>query len=227
MSNLYLVATPIGNLADITLRAKNILAEVDFILAEDTRVTKKLLDHYKIFTKTLTWHQHSNERDWQKIKSILEAGSDIALVTDAGTPGVSDPGGQLVAKVSLELPTVKIIPIPGASSLTAIMSVAGIALDDFLFLGFLPHKKGRQTLIAEIKASKRPVIFFESVHRILKALESLSDCEKQLIVGRELTKTFETIYRGQAKDILAILQKDKSQLKGEFVIIVDNYVRKK
>lgn len=227
MSNLYLVATPIGNLADITLRAKNILAEVDFILAEDTRVTKKLLDHYGIPTKTLTWHQHSSEHDWQKIKSLLESGSDIALVTDAGTPGVSDPGGQLVAKVTQELAEVKIIPIPGASSLTAIMSVAGVALDDFLFLGFLPHKKGRQTLLAEIKESKRPVIFFESVHRILKALESLSDCEKKLIIGRELTKTFETIYRGQAKDILEILQKDKSQLKGEFVIIVDNYVRKK
>ncbi|KKP92200.1 MAG: Ribosomal RNA small subunit methyltransferase I [Parcubacteria group bacterium GW2011_GWA2_36_10] len=227
MSNLYLVATPIGNLADITLRAKNILAEVDFILAEDTRVTKKLLDHYEIKTKTLTWHQHSSDHDWQKIKSLLESGSSIALVTDAGTPGVSDPGGQLVAKVAQELAEVKIIPIPGASSLTAIMSVAGIALDDFLFLGFLPHKKGRQTLITEIKESKRPVIFFESVHRILKALESLADCEKKLIVGRELTKNFETIYRGQAKDILAILQKDKSQLKGEFVIIVDNYVRKK
>ena len=227
MSNLYLVATPIGNLADITLRAKNILAEVDFILAEDTRVTKKLLDHYGIPTKTLTWHQHSSEHDWQKIKSLLESGSSIALVTDAGTPGVSDPGGQLVSRVAQELAEVKIIPIPGVSALTAIMSVAGIALDDFLFLGFLPHKKGRQTLITEIKESKRPVIFFESVHRILKALESLSDCEKKLIVGRELTKAFETIYRGQACDILAILQQDKSQLKGEFVIIVDNYVRKK
>ncbi len=227
MSNLYLVATPIGNLADFTHRAENILAEVDFVLAEDTRVTKKLLDHYKISTKTLTWHQHSGEHDWQKIKSLLEAGSDIALVTDAGTPGVSDPGGQLVAKVAQELPTVKIIPIPGVSALTAIMSVAGVALDDFLFLGFLPHKKGRQTLLTEIKESKRPVIFFESVHRILKALESLSDSEKKLIVGRELTKAFETIYRGTAKEILEILEKDKSQLKGEFVIIVDSYVRKK
>lgn len=227
MSILYLVATPIGNLEDLTYRAKNILASVDFVLAEDTRVTKKLLDHYDISTKTLTWHQHSGENEWQKIKTILESGADIALVTDAGTPGVSDPGGKLVAKVNLELPEVRITPIPGASAMTALMSVAGIALDEFLFLGFLPHKKGRQTLIAEIKASKRPVIFFESVHRIEKVLESLSDCEKQLIVGRELTKNFETIYRGSAKDVLAILQKDKSQLKGEFVIIVDVYGRKK
>ena len=221
MSELYLVATPIGNLEDLTFRAKRILAEVDFVLAEDKRVTTKLLSHYQINTKLLVWHQHSKIKDWQKIKDLLIEGKNIALVTDAGTPGVSDPGGQLIELILKELPQTKIIPIPGASSLTTIISVAGIPLDKFLFLGFLPHKKGRQTLIEQIKESKIPVIFFESVHRIKKALEQLDDCQKQLIIGRELTKKFESIYRGRAKEILETLNNDKAQHKGEFVVIVD------
>jgi len=221
MSNLYIVATPIGNLDDVTLRSLDILRAVSVIIAEDKRVTIKLLNKYKIEKKLLVWQQHSSHSDWQKIKNELANGHDLAYVSDAGTPGISDPGGQLIQKVSAEFPEVKIIPIPGASALAAIISVAGIQMDRFVFLGFLPHKKGRQTMIEMIKKETAPVIFFESVHRILKALEQLGDCPKQLIVGRELTKQFETIYRGTAKDILDILNNDKSKVKGEFVIVVD------
>ena len=221
MSNLYFIATPIGNLEDITLRAKRILSEVDFVVAEDKRVTKKLLDYFDIKTNLLVWHQHSKDADWHKIKKFLSEDKNLAVVTDAGTPGLSDPGGKLIEKVLIDFPKVNIIPIPGASSLMAIISIAGIQLDKFLFLGFLPHKKGRQTLMTEIKDSKRPVIFLESVHRIQKALEQLDDCEKQLIIGRELTKKFETVYRGTAKEILKILNNNKTQVKGEFIIIVN------
>jgi len=219
---LYIVSTPIGNLSDITLRALEVLKSVDIVLAEDTRVSSKLFSHHNIDTKLISWHQHSEAKEFNKLTIYFAEGKDVALITDAGSPGVSDPGGKLIELVLSNFPDTKIVPIPGASALTAIISVAGVAMDKFVFLGFLPHKKGRQTLMTEIKESQRPVIFFESVHRILKALEQLSDCDKQLIVGRELTKQFETIYRGRAKEILAILNKDKSQIKGEFVIIVNN-----
>lgn len=216
---LYIVSTPIGNLDDITIRALDILKEVDLVLAEDTRVSKKLFDRYDIKTKLFSWHQHSKLTDFSKIDNYFREGKDIALITDAGTPGVSDPGGKLIELVLENFPSTKIIPIPGASALTALISVSGIAMDKFLFLGFLPHKKGRQTLIEEIKQSKIPVVFFESVHRIHKALEALSDCDKHIIVGRELTKQFETIYRGKAKEVLKQIQTDK--VKGEFVVIVN------
>lgn len=221
MNNLYIVATPIGNLEDITLRALEILRTVDVIVAEDKRVTVKLLNKFQISKKLLVWQQHSSNSDWQRIKNELVAGHDLAYVSDAGTPGISDPGGHLIQQVLAELPDVNIVPLPGASALATIISVAGIQMDRFIFLGFLPHKKGRQTMLELIKKETVPVIFFESVHRILKALEQLGDCPKKLIVGRELTKQFETIYRGTAKDILDILNKDKTKIKGEFVIIVD------
>ncbi len=219
MSKLFIVATPIGNLEDLTFRALRILQEADLVLAEDTRVTQKLLQHYKIKKDLITWHQHS--KNFSKIKKYFQDDKNIVYVSDAGTPGVSDPGGKLIEQVLLDFPDTEIIAVPGPSALSAIVSVAGIALDKFLFLGFLPHKKGRQTLFTEIKDSKIPVIFFESVHRITKTLESLSDCDKQLIIGRELTKQFETIYRGKASDILEILNNNKQQLKGEFVVIVN------
>lgn len=218
---LYFVATPIGNLQDITLRALEVLKNVSAIAVEDKRVAIKLLDHYQIKKPLLVWQQHSTAGDWQKIKNILSRGEDMAALTDAGTPGLSDPGGRLIELVHQELPQVQIVPIPGASSLTSIISVAGIPLDRFTFLGFLPHKKGRQTIIEEIKQAKYPMIFLESVHRIEKTLEQLSDCPKEIIMGRELTKQFETIYRGTAQEILEILNKDKKQIKGEFIVIVN------
>lgn len=219
MSKIYIIATPIGNLKDITLRALDTLKDVDIILAEDTRVSRKLLDHYNIKTKIFSWHQHS--KDWSKVKNFLEQDKDIAYISDAGTPGISDPGGKLIQLALNDFPNTKIIPIPGVSALSSIISIGGIPLDRFEFLGFLPHKKGRKTLIEYIKESKIPIIFFESVHRILKTLESLKDCDKEMIIGRELTKKFETIYRGNAKEILEVLEKNKQQLKGEFTILIN------
>jgi 16S rRNA (cytidine1402-2'-O)-methyltransferase len=203
------------------LRALEILKKADLVLAEDTRVTRKLFNHFEINTKLISWHQHSELRDFSKIREYFTQDKEIALVTDAGTPGISDPGGKLIEIVLKEFPNIKIVPIPGASALTAMVAIAGVAMDKFLFLGYLPHKKGRETMLREVKESKIPVIFFESVHRIEKALTQLSDCDKQIVVAREITKQFETIYRGQAKEILETLQKDKSQIKGEFVVLVD------
>ena len=221
MSRVYIIATPIGNLEDITLRALRILKEVDFVLAEDKRVTIKLFNHYDIKTKLITWHEHSKAKDWRRVKEIIKDNKDIGLVTDAGTPGLSDPGGKLIALILQEFKKIEIIPIPGPAALTSIISIADLPLKRFEFLGFLPHKKGRKTLIEYIKESKIPIIFYESVYRILKTLESLKDSKQEMIVGRELTKKFETVYRGQAREILNILKENNKSLKGEFVIIVN------
>jgi 16S rRNA (cytidine1402-2'-O)-methyltransferase len=221
MATFYVIGTPIGNLEDITFRALRILKEVDLILCEDTRVTRKLLDHYNISTRTESFHQHSDEKKIKLIINFLEQGKNIALVTDSGTPNVSDPGGVLVTRIK-DL-GIRIEPVPGPSALTTLISVAGIDLHEFLFLGFLPHKKGRQTLVKKIIASEIPVIVYESVHRVEKFLNELEKfglgSERQLIIGRELTKIFETIYRGNLEEIKEQLVKD--QVKGEFVIIID------
>src|SRR3989338_3524264 len=189
---LYLVSTPIGNLEDITLRALRILKEVDLIACEDTRVTKKLLDHYQIKTPTVSYHQHSQVGKINFLISQLKFGKNVALVSDAGTPGISDPGGLLV-KAAVEQ-GVKVEAIPGPSALTYALSASGLSTDRFLFLGFLPHKKGRETLIKEIIASKQTIVFYESVHRILKTLEQLKKfgLNREIVVARELTKKFET-----------------------------------
>lgn len=225
MATLYVVATPIGNLEDITLRALRILKEVDLILCEDTRVTKKLLEHYQIKKPLLSFHQHSDEKKIQEIIYHVSKGENIALVTDSGTPNVSDPGGKLVSTVADAFASAgcKIEPIPGPSALTTLISVAGIDLHEFLFLGFLPHKKGRQTLVKKIIASDIPVIVYESVHRVEKFFNELEKLglgsDRQLIIGRELTKMFETIHRGNLTEIKEQLIKE--QIKGEFVIIID------
>lgn len=218
----YVVATPIGNLADITLRALETLKSVDLILCEDTRQTQKLLNHYEIKAPTLSYHQHSQLGKIDLILEKIEQGKTLALVSDAGTPGISDPGSYLVQKIYERFgENVAIVPIPGASALATILSVAGLPGDDFLFLGFLPHKKGRQTLLKEIVASSRAVVLYESVHRIHKLLTELiaaGVASRQLVVGRELTKKFETIYRGMASEVAAKLS--AQQTKGEFVVII-------
>jgi 16S rRNA (cytidine1402-2'-O)-methyltransferase len=239
MSILYIVATPIGNLEDLTFRAARILKEVDFVLCEDTRVTKRLLDHYKIATPTLSYHQHSGELKIEKILELLKAGKNLALTTDAGTPGISDPGGKLVAVVREELGgKVKIESVPGASALAAAVSLAGAGFDRFLFLGFLPRKKGRQTMLKEIAASVYPVILYESKHRIVKLLEELKllnregrkkisvengadkDYGLNVTVARELTKLHESFYKGSPGKVLTDLQDDPNNLKGEFVVLI-------
>ncbi|EKE20093.1 MAG: methyltransferase [uncultured bacterium] len=217
---LYIVATPIGNLEDITLRALRILKEVDLVACEDTRVTRKLLSHYSIETQAIVYHQHTKDDKIQKIIEQLLEGKNVALVTDAGTPGVSDPGNILVAS-AIENEIV-VLPIPGASALASIISVAGIDMQQFSFLGFPPHKKGRETYFKKVAASEIPVIYYESPHRVIKNLEMLQNFapEKKIILGRELTKMFEEVVRGEISEISAYFVENPGKVKGEFVIVV-------
>ncbi|HUD08694.1 MAG TPA: 16S rRNA (cytidine(1402)-2'-O)-methyltransferase [Candidatus Saccharimonadales bacterium] len=219
---LYIVATPIGNLEDITLRALRVLKEADLILCEDTRVTKKLLDRYEIQKPLLSYHHHSKLSRVEKIAEHLENGKNLALVSDAGTPGISDPGNELIAFLRLNLKNAEIIPIPGTSAITTLASVAGINMSRFTFLGFPPHKKGRETFFREVAEMKYPIVYFESPHRFLKNLELLEKMkpDAKLIVGRELTKMFEEILRGEIGEIRKNWEKKaEKEKRGEFVII--------
>jgi 16S rRNA (cytidine1402-2'-O)-methyltransferase len=218
MSYLYVIATPIGNLQDLTFRARRVLGEADLILAEDTRVIKKLLNRFGIKKPVLSYHQHSSLKKTSYIISLLKQGKNLALVSDSGTPGISDPGGKLVKEVVKELNgKVKVVPLPGPSALTAAASVAGISMDKFLFLGFPPAKKKRNKFFQEVSSCKYPVIIYESPHRILKTLKELPQ-EREIIVCKELSKMHEEIFRGKPGEILKRLPKDK--VKGEFVVIV-------
>lgn len=218
MGTLYIVATPIGHLKDITLRALETLKEVDFVFAEDTRVTKKLLSHYGTATPLLSYHQHSRENVQEKIFELLREGKNLALVTDAGTPGISDPGNALIAFLLKKNPKTRIVPVPGPSALTALASIAGVPMDKFLFLGYPPHKKRRATFFQEVAESKYPVIFYESPHRIQKTLRELQNAAPKLyvVVGRELTKKFESVYRGNIDKLTEMVEKDTQ---GEFVVL--------
>ncbi|PLX21014.1 16S rRNA (cytidine(1402)-2'-O)-methyltransferase [Candidatus Parcubacteria bacterium] len=249
MSILYIVATPIGNLEDISLRALRILGEVDFILCEDTRVTGVLLNRYDIKTKTISFHQHSEDKKIDNLLSLLEEGKNLALVSDAGTPGISDPGGKLVQAVIDKFgQDVSIESVPGPSAVTAALSISGIPTDKFVFLGFPPHKKGRMTFIDKIFDSELPVVVYESKHRIIKFLEELKEHNKEIIehnkrvemefvkskdiearrkatvssvvVCRELSKMHETVYRGDIDHILDKIRDNKDDQRGEFVVIV-------
>jgi len=217
---LYIVATPIGNLEDISLRALRILKEVDLILCEDTRVTRVLLEKCEIKTPTLSYFQHSKVGKVNKIIDLLKQGNDLALVSDAGTPGISDPGNKLIQSVLQELPEIKIEPIPGPSAVISALSISGLPTDKFIFYGFLPHKKGKEKILKEIMNNKFTSVFYESTHRILKTLTKLQDLglKKQIVVCRELTKKFETIYRGDIEQVLNQLNKDTT--KGEFVVVI-------
>jgi len=219
---LFIVGTPIGNLEDITFRAVRTLKEVDLILCEDTRVTRRLLEKYEIQNKQLT--TYNEERSGvaiEKIAEWLEDGKNVALVSDAGTPGISDPGTYLVQKIREVLPEVGIESVPGPSALTAALSIAGVPVSDFVFLGFLPHKKGRETLFKEIAVSERAMIFYESPHRILKTLESLEkhSPQKKVTIARELTKVFEQIISGTASELLKYFEANRDKVRGEFVVI--------
>lgn len=218
---LYIVSTPIGNLEDITLRALRILNEVDFVLCEDTRVSKRLLDKYEIKTPTLSYFQHSKISKVNKIIDLLKEGKDLALVSDAGTPGISDPGNKLIEQVVQELgEQVQVIPIPGPAAVIAALSISGLPTDKYVFYGFLPHKKGKETILKEIIDNKFTSVFYESTHRIIKTLEKFKELglDKQVVVCRELTKKFETVYRGDINGVLIQLREDT--VKGEFVVVV-------
>ncbi len=218
MAKLSIVATPIGNLEDITLRAVRTLKECDVVLCEDTRVTGKLLQKFEIKKPLLSYNAHSTGAKNDKVFGLLEEGKHIALVSDAGTPAISDPGSYLVGNVREHFgTTVAIEVIPGASAVVSALSGAGIPVSDFLFLGFLPHKKGRETLFKEIASSKRTVVFYESPHRIQKALESLKNIAptRKIVIARELTKIYEEFLLGTAEELL-----EKKEWKGEIVVIV-------
>ena len=220
MSNLYIIATPIGNLEDITLRALRVLKEVNLILCEDTRQTKKLLSKYEINTPTMSYHQHSKLNKINKIADLLECGKNLALVSDAGTPGISDPGNKLIEYLIDSKINVEIMPIPGPSAVISALSISGFPTDNFVFLGFVPHKKGRQTFFENLSKEKRTAAFYESPHRIIKTLESLKKYvpEKNIVVCRELTKIYETIYRGKPDEVAKKIAPE--QVKGEFVLII-------
>ncbi len=213
---LYIIATPIGNLSDITIRALDILKLVDLIACEDTRVTSKLLARYEIKKGLISYHQHSNKIKTDKLITELKNGKNIALVTDAGTPGISDPGNYLVELISKE--EIEIVSIPGASALSTALSLCHFNVSEFVFYGFLPHKKGRQTKLIEISNEKKPVVLYESVYRIKKLLTELFERngDKEVCICRELTKIHETIYRGKISEIIENITE-----KGEFVVIIE------
>lgn len=244
---LYIVATPIGNLEDITKRALDILSACDLILAEDTRVTKKLLLAYDIRTPVFSYHAHSRPEKMGAIKTMLEAGKKLALVTDAGTPGISDPGNELIAFLSQNYGSAfseflegsgvhrtsqnsssaehinsepQIIPIPGPSALTAAMSVCGFNMQEFTFIGFMPKKK-RVKLVTSLIEQKRPFVYFDSPYRVLKNLELISGLAGgiRVFVARELTKLHEEHYRGPVEQVIASLREQK-KVKGEVVVVV-------
>jgi 16S rRNA (cytidine1402-2'-O)-methyltransferase len=220
---LSVVATPIGNLEDMTLRAIRVLKEADIILCEDTRVTKRLLMHYEIETPTMSYHEHSGRMKIDKIGELLSEGKRLALVSDAGTPGISDPGSYLILSLREKMGEgFRAEVIPGPSALTSAIALAGVQADDFVFLGFLPHKKGRETLFSEIDAIKRAVIFYESPHRILRTLEALSRHlgERSIYLCRELTKIHEEVLTGSAAELHALLTGTPEKVRGEFVVIV-------
>ena len=221
MSNtgqLFVVGTPIGNLEDITLRAISTLQSVDIILAEDTRNSKKLLDAHKIETKMISYHEHSNDKEIKKIIDLLLEGKDLALISDAGTPTISDPGYGLIRNCIKH--DIVIVPIPGVSAITAAMSVSGLPSDSFTFIGFLPQKKGRLKKIELLKNIENTIILFESPYRLEKTLNQLLEHlgNRSVVVGRELTKLYEEVIRGNLTDVIKYFS--KSKVKGEIVIMI-------
>lgn len=227
LGTLYITATPIGNLEDLSYRAARVLEEVDFVLCEDTRTTKKLLNRYQIKTPTLSFHQHSDTGKVRQVLTYLAAGKNLALVSDAGTPGISDPGAALIAAVRAEFSKeAKIVSLPGPSAVISALSLSGWPVDRFIFLGFLPHKKGRQTMLSELSTYHYPVALYESKHRLAKLLGELvkleeeQDLKLELMLARELTKMFEQAYFGRPQELLTLLNQDLQMGKGEFVVLI-------
>jgi 16S rRNA (cytidine1402-2'-O)-methyltransferase len=223
MPALYIVATPIGNLGDMSARAIETLKSVDYIAAEDTRHSHKLLMHFAIDTPVLSLHEHNeSERSDVLLEKLSKKRQTIALISDAGTPLVSDPGHRLVKKVRKH--NIPVIPIPGPCALIAALSVSGLDCEQFIFEGFLPEKKtARQKKLAELRYETRTLIFYEAPHRILALIEdmlSIFGVQRLVVLGRELTKTFETIHEGNLEELKTWLNNDKNQQRGEFVVLV-------
>lgn len=220
---LYVVATPIGNLQDISLRALDVLKSADAIAAEDTRHTSGLLNHFGISKKLIAVHEHNEHQSAEKLLLQLNAGENIALVTDAGTPGISDPGAVVVDV--LRKAGIKVVPVPGASAVIAALSASGITQNGFLFHGFLPASgAARRKQLEALKVQTVTLVFYEAPHRILECIADLSlvlGAERRVTFARELTKTFETFYSCQLGEAVAWLEADTNQQRGEFVLLVE------
>ncbi len=219
MSKLFIVPTPIGNLGDITFRAIETLKSVDLILAEDTRTSLKLLKHYKINSKIESYHMHNEHKKADSIINKISEGNTIALISDAGTPSISDPGFLLVRECIKN--NIEVECLPGATALITALVISGLPSDKFLFEGFLPAKKGRTKRLKELSNEKKTIIFYESPHRILKTLKDFSNYfspEKQVSVSREITKIYEETFRGTIEESIEHFEKNKP--KGEFVIVL-------
>jgi 16S rRNA (cytidine1402-2'-O)-methyltransferase len=220
-SALYLVATPIGNLEDITLRALRVLKEVDLVACEDTRQTQKLLSHYGIQTRTVSYHEHNEMTKAAELVVDLESGAKIALVTDAGMPGISDPGFRLIALAIRH--RVPVVPIPGASAFLAALVASGLPTDSFRFSGFLPAKSGqRRKLLESVRESERTQVFYEAPHRVLETLADVLEvmgADRHVVVAREVTKIHEEFLRGRVGEILEEL-KARGDVKGEITLLI-------
>lgn len=221
---LYVVATPIGNLQDITLRALEVLKAVDVIAAEDTRHTSGLLSHYAIRKKLVAVHEHNEHQSAEQLLSRLRAGESVALVTDAGTPGISDPGAVVVDIVRQA--GIVVVPVPGASAVIAALSASGIRQNGFSFIGFLPASGSqRRKMLESLKAQKTILVFYEAPHRVVESVEDMAAVlggERKLTIARELTKTFETFHSCRLDEAVAWLQADPNQQRGEFVLLVES-----
>jgi len=220
---LYIVPTPIGNLKDITLRALEVLKEVDYVACEDTRHSKILLDYYQIKKPLISYHQHSRFKKVTQLLNFLEKGKKVALVTKAGTPGIADPGEKLIAEAVKR--KIEVIGLPGPTAFVTALSLSGFLIKEFLFVGFLPKKKGRQTKLQNLAQEKRVIVLYESPYRIIKTLQELEKYlgDREAVIARELTKKFEEIYRGKISEVLSQIKP-----KGEFVIVIkprDNYAQ--
>ena len=214
----YVVGTPIGNLEDLTFRAKKVLEDVDYIFAEDTRVTKRLLSHYEIEKTVYQYHEHNKLHQIQNVINLLKGNKNIALVTDAGTPCISDPGFELVNEILKN--DLKVVGIPGASSIITGASISGLDMRRMAYEGFLPKKKGRQTLFNKLKDEERTIVILESPNRILKTLKDVREYlgERYVVITRELTKIYEEIIRGNVSQIIEKLE--KKPIKGEIVLFI-------
>jgi len=229
---LYIIATPIGNLEDITLRALRVLGEVSIVYCEDTRVTGKLLHHHGIKANMVSMNARTEEQKLHLVVEVLSSGKDVAYVSDAGTPGISDPGVRLVSAVRKynlavqppSLSKIEVVAVPGASALTAALSIAGVPTNKFSFIGFLTQKKGRQTALKELAAAEQTVVLYESTHRIVKMLGEFAEYlpNRKITLARELTKMHEEVLQGTATDLLEILESNPQKQKGEFVVIVSS-----
>lgn len=221
---LYIVPTPIGNLEDMTYRAVRVLKEVSIVFCEDTSVTQRLFKEYGVETKTSVFHANSTERDFRRIIDALKEGNDVALVSDAGMPTISDPGVSIVKRVYEEVEGVQVVALPGATALTTALAVSGISSATFTFFGFLPQKKGRETVFGEIVENEHTSAFYESVHRIEKTLDSLKeklDDGRMVVVCKELSKMHEEVVRGTASYVAEYFAIHKDKVRGEFVVIVE------